>query len=102
MFSRKVSGALLTAAMVATLVGSGSVALAQSKTTIHIFLGSVGAIDKDKAQVQAFMDKNPNIDVQIVLAPQSATDILGVIQQDAAAKSGDIDVYQFDTIWPGI
>jgi len=104
MFSRKVSVMLSTAALTASVVGGfGATIHAQAaKTTIHLFLGSVGAIDKDKAQVQAFMDKNPNIDVQIVLAPSSATDILAVIQQDLAAKSGDIDVYQFDTIWPGI
>ena len=92
-----------SAAMVAAVFGGfGQAAQAQAKTTLHLFLGSVGAIDKDKAQVQAFMDKNPDINVQIVLAPTSATDILAVIQQDLAAKSGDIDIYQFDTIWPGI
>lgn len=99
MFKKKLLVMLSTVAMTALALTGVH---AQSKTTLHIFLGSVGAIDKDKAQVQAFMDANPNIDVQIVLAPQSATDILGVIQQDMAAKSSDIDVYQYDTIWPGI
>lgn len=102
MFKRKVS-ALLTVALVVTLVlgGLGQRARAED-ITLKIFLGSVGDLTKDQAAVDRFVKANPGVKVEIVLAPQSATDILGVIQQFLGAKSADIDVIQFDTIWPGI
>src|SRR5215472_4088606 len=100
MFRRKLSVLFSAAALVvAVFAGFAGPAHAQGNVTINILLGSVGAIDQDKAQVQRFMDANPDITVQIVLMPQSATNGLSVIQQDLAGQSGDIDVYQYDTIW---
>jgi len=102
MFRRKLSVLFSAAALVvAVFAGFANPANAQSNVQIRILLGSVGATDQDKAQIQRFIDAT-GINVQIVTAPQSATSILDLIQQDLAGKSGDIDVYQYDTIWPGI
>ena len=40
--------------------------------------------------------------MEVVSAPQSATDNLAQILQFAGAQSGELDVYQIDVIWPGI
>ncbi len=102
MLRKKVSALVMAAAVGAfALAGTQRPVQAQG-ININIFLGSVGDVSKDQAQVDRFVAANPGITVKIVLAPQSATDILGVIQQDLAAKSSDIDIYQYDTIWPGI
>jgi len=42
------------------------------------------------------------VDVEIVYASQSATEYLAQLQQLLAAESTDIDLIQFDVIWPGI
>lgn len=68
---------------------------------LKIFLGSVGDIAQDQAIVDRWAKEN-NVEVEVVLGPQSATDYLAQIQQFLAAKSTDIDLIQFDVIWPGI
>jgi trehalose/maltose transport system substrate-binding protein len=40
--------------------------------------------------------------VKIVAAPQSTSEQLALYQQFLTGKSGDIDVFQVDVIWPGI
>jgi trehalose/maltose transport system substrate-binding protein len=102
MFRKKFSLLTLIAILAVTTFSSFAQAQAQNTITLKIFLGSVGDLKKDQEQLDRFMKANPNIKVETVLAPQSATDILGVIQQFLGAKSTDIDVIQFDTIWPGI
>jgi len=102
MFKRKLSLFTLIAILAVTAFSSFGSAHAQDTITLKIFLGSVGDIKYDQAQLDRFTKANPNVKVETVLAPQSATDILGVIQQFLGAKSTDIDVIQFDTIWPGI
>jgi len=74
---------------------------AQDAKTIKIFLGSVGDLKPDQAIVDRWA-ADKGVKVEFVYAPQSATDILAVIQQFLAAKSQDVDIIQFDTIWPGI
>lgn len=102
MFKRKFSIFTLIAVCAVMALSGFATARAQDQVKLKIFLGSVGDLSKDQAQLAAFTKANPNITVETVLAPQSATDILGVIQQFLGAKSADIDVIQFDTIWPGI
>src|SRR5579864_4652029 len=103
MFRRKLSVLFSAAALVvAVFAGFAGPAHAQSNVSISILLSSVGDLNAGKAQIQRFMNANPGITVQIVQPPQSATDELGLIQQDLAGKTGDIDIYQYDTIWPGI
>lgn len=74
---------------------------AQEMPTIRIFLGSVGDIKQDQEIVDRWGAEN-NVKVEVVLGPQSATDYLAQLQQIFAAKSGDLDLIQFDVIWPGI
>jgi trehalose/maltose transport system substrate-binding protein len=78
-----------------------SVTQAQDKPKLRVFFGSVGDIKVDQDLVARWGQDN-NVDVETVQAPQSATDILAVIQQFLAAKDSSIDLIQFDVIWPGI
>jgi len=74
---------------------------AQDAKKLKIFLGSVGDLAPDQAIVDRWA-ADKGVTVEFVYAPQSATDILAVIQQFLAAKSTEVDLIQFDTIWPGI
>jgi trehalose/maltose transport system substrate-binding protein len=78
-----------------------SVTKAQDKPKLRIFLGSVGDVKQDQEIVDRWAAQN-NVDVEVVLGPQSATDYLAQLQQQFAAKSSDLDLIQFDVIWPGI
>jgi trehalose/maltose transport system substrate-binding protein len=73
------------------------------EATVVVSVGSVG-VEVDLAQRSAdeFMAACPNITVEIRPLPQSATDILGYYLQQFEAQSSEIDVYQFDVIWPAI
>ena len=91
-------------ALVAALVFGGllaTTAQAQDNPVLRVFLGSVGQVDFDKEQMDRWGAEN-NVTVEIVQGPQSATDYLAQLQQLFAAKSTDIDLIQFDVIWPGI
>jgi trehalose/maltose transport system substrate-binding protein len=91
----------LLLALLAIVIAGSAFVRAQDKPTIRIFLGSVG----DTAQDQAIVDRwaaDNNVNVEVVLGPQSATDYLAQLQQIFAAQSDEIDLIQFDVIWPGI
>ena len=81
-------------------VAAGSTALAQ-EVTLNVFLGSVGDLDTEQAILDRWGADN-GVTVQIVRGPQSATDYLAQLQQIFAAQSSEIDLIQFDVIWPGI
>lgn len=102
MFKKKFSVLVMMAIIAALALSTVTPSRAQTTITLKIFLGSVGDLTKDQDQLARFTKANPNIKVETVLAPQSATDLLGVIQQFLGAKDSGIDVIQFDTIWPGI
>ncbi|MFQ3536856.1 MAG: ABC transporter substrate-binding protein [Aggregatilineales bacterium] len=91
---------LLIAAFVLGGVFNGA-AMAQTKPTLRVFYGSVGDIAQDEAILKRWADEN-NVNVEIVYASQSATEYLAQLQQLLAARSTDIDLIQFDVIWPGI
>jgi trehalose/maltose transport system substrate-binding protein len=93
------------------LNGDAAPALAQdgvdcgtdAEVTLNIIAGSVGQEGEIvAAQVDRYMAACPNITVNITARPDSATDTLGQYLQFFEAQSGDIDVYQFDVIWPGV
>ncbi len=96
----KVLTVLLIAAFVFSGVFNGAVS-AQEKPTLRVFYGSVGDIAQDEAILKRWADEN-NVNVEIVYASQSATEYLAQLQQLLAARSTDIDLIQFDVIWPGI
>ncbi len=71
--------------------------------TVTIIAGSVGQeFDIVTAQVGRFMDACPNVTVELVARPDSATETIAQYLQFAEAESSEIDVYQIDVIWPGI
>jgi trehalose/maltose transport system substrate-binding protein len=83
------------------LLLSATALRAQDKPKLRIFLGSVGDVKQDQEIVDRWAAEN-NAVVEVVLGPQSASDYLGQLQQQFAAKSADLDLVQFDVIWPGI
>ncbi len=70
--------------------------------TIHIAGGAVGnelkALQDESA---AWAEKSGN-KVVVVTTPNSTTDRLALFQQQLAAGSSSIDVYQIDVVWPSI
>lgn len=71
--------------------------------TVVIIAGAVGQeFDIVQEGVNMFMDACPNITVDLIARPDSATETLGQYLQFFEAGSSEIDVYQFDVIWPGI
>ena len=75
----------------------------EEEATVVLSTGSVG-IEVELAERAAaeFMAACPNITVEVLPLPESATDILGYFLQQFEAQSSEIDVFQFDVIWPAI
>ncbi len=71
-------------------------------TTIKVFLGQVGDEAGSYGQLIEEFTGATGISVEVVSAPESATDNLAQQLQFLGAGSGDLDVYQIDVIWPGI
>lgn len=70
--------------------------------TITISCGAVGA-EKQLCEegTQAWSEKTGH-EVKVVSTPNSATERLSLYQQLFAARSGDVDVFQIDVVWPGM
>ncbi len=82
-------------------VAFGSATSAQG-VTLRISCGAVGQeLELCTEGTQAWAQKTGN-KVEVVSTPNSTTDRLALYQQQLAAGSSDIDVYQIDVIWPGI
>ncbi|MDH3301019.1 MAG: ABC transporter substrate-binding protein [Acidimicrobiia bacterium] len=70
------------------------------KTVVRwIFGGS--ASDSAQELESTFEAANPDIDIEIIQGPESATDLLGTYLQTFEAQSDEIDVLNIDVIWPG-
>ncbi|MBW8726515.1 MAG: ABC transporter substrate-binding protein [Inquilinus limosus] len=83
------------------LILAGTAAQAEG-VKISISCGSAGAEQAQcQAGAKAWAAKTGNT-VDVVAAPQSTSDQLALYQQILTAKSGDIDVFQVDVVWPGI
>jgi trehalose/maltose transport system substrate-binding protein len=100
MYKRMLKAMALVIVAAVVFGAMGMTAKAQ-KPKLRIWLGSVGDVAQDQAIVDVWAAEN-NVEVEVVLAPQSATDNLAQLQQLFAAKSPDLDLIQFDVIWPGI
>ncbi len=88
---------MLAAALVALLPGGGALA-----ATVTISCGALGQeLQICQQGAEAWAKKTGN-QVKVVSTPSSATERLALYQQMLAARSGDIDVYQIDVIWPGL
>lgn len=67
------------------------------------FLGAGPGAEAEftKTQIDAWNAANPDIQVQFVEGPASATDRYGLYLQTFQAQSTDIDAMMIDVIWPG-
>ena len=92
---RKALGLLGAAALVACVTSAKA-------ETLAIACGAVGKelqVCKDLGDAWARKTGNS---VKVVPTPNSATERLALYQQLLAAGSPDVDVFEIDTIWPGI
>lgn len=70
--------------------------------TLTVAAGAVGQeLELAKQAAAEYEKMNPDVDVVILETPDLATDRLGLYLQYFEAKSGEIDLYQIDVIWPG-
>ena len=75
----------------------------EGEATVRVAGGAVGVeFEVGLEQAARFMEMCPNITVEFIEVPDSATERLSVYQQFWEAQSGDVDVYQVDVIWAGI
>jgi trehalose/maltose transport system substrate-binding protein len=92
----------MTARLLAAALAVLTWGAAEARTTVTIACGSVGIeaeLCRDGAE--AWAERTGNA-VAFVSTPPSATDRLALFQQLLAARSGDIDVFQVDVVWPGM
>jgi trehalose/maltose transport system substrate-binding protein len=64
-----------------------------------------GAVGQEKEltikAAEMYMERNPNVTVEVLETPDLANDRLGLYLQFLEAESPEVDVYQIDVIWPG-
>lgn len=75
---------------------------AAARTTVTLACGSVGieaSLCREGAEAWARETGNA---VTLVSTPPGSTERLALFQQLLAARSGDIDVFQIDVVWPGL
>lgn len=89
--------ALKMAALSAALLAAGQA----GAVTLTMDCGSGTGFDICKEGAEAWAKKTGNT-VKMFESPNLTNDHLGLIQQQLAAKSSDIDVYMLDIIWPGL
>ena len=93
-----------------TLTGAASEAAASADfltrdyegVTITHFGGEPGPRDQALGPLIEEFEAATGINVEVVAAPESATDNLAQQLQFLGAGSSDLDTYQIDVIWPGI
>ena len=70
--------------------------------TLSISCGAVGQeLELCKTGAEAWAKKTGN-QINLISTPNSATERLALYQQLLAAGAADVDVFQIDTVWPGI
>ncbi len=83
-------------------IGAMTLVRAQSDVTLTIACGAVGQeLELCKANTAAFTAKT-GIKVNVFEGPALTNDRQAFYQQQLAAESADIDVYQIDVIYPGV
>ncbi|WP_424952025.1 ABC transporter substrate-binding protein [Deinococcus sp.] len=91
--------ALTLLTLTASLVAAGNAHAAG--VTVTIACGAVGQeLELCKAGGERWAKATGNT-VKVFESPNLTNDRLGLYQQQLAAKSSDIDVYQLDVVWPG-
>ncbi len=75
----------------------------EGDATISVAGGSVGGeLAQLESAAAAFTANCPNVTIEILQMPDSATERLNIYLQTWEAQSADIDVFQVDVIWPAI
>ena len=75
---------------------------AAAGVTVTLACGTVGQELQLCKEGAARWEKKTGNTVKIFESPNLTNDRLGLYQQQLAAKSSDIDVYQLDIVWPGL
>ncbi|HJV72287.1 ABC transporter substrate-binding protein [Ideonella sp.] len=92
----------LRSTALATGLALAAAAVAVHAATIRISCGSVGQeLELCKHSAEAWA-KQAGHQVQVVAAPNDASERLALFQQLLAAGSDRIDVFQIDVAWPGV
>ncbi|GAA5440976.1 ABC transporter substrate-binding protein [Deinococcus caeni] len=73
-----------------------------SAVTVTLACGAVGQELQLCKEGAARWAKKTGNTVKIFESPNLTNDRLGLYQQQLAARSSDIDVYQLDVVWPGL
>lgn len=95
-------GLLLASTVFAGGQKEGAAASTSGPVTLRIGQSSVGnGLPQLKGELAAW-EKLTGNKVDIVNVPQSTTDDLALYEQQLAAGSSSMDVYQMDIIWPGL
>lgn len=72
------------------------------KVVVNVAGGAVGQeYELTVEAAEMYMEKNPDVEVNVVKTPDSSTERLQLYLQNFEAQSSDIDVMQIDVIWPG-
>ncbi|MFC4452968.1 ABC transporter substrate-binding protein [Deinococcus sonorensis] len=88
-------------ALIALTAAISSGASQAAGVTLTIACGAVGQeLELCKAGADRWAKSTGNT-VKVFESPNLTNDRLGLYQQQLAAKSSDIDVYQMDVVWPG-
>lgn len=84
------------------VVAFSGVVMAQEDVKLTVAGGAVGQ-EKELTikAAEMYMERNPNVTVEVLETPDLANDRLGLYLQFLEAKSSKVDVYQVDVIWPG-
>lgn len=99
----KVTGAvLLLFFSVVACSGKNKSAQGSENITLTIAAGTVGQeLQTVKEQAVRYMEKHPNITVEVLDAPALSDDRLAFFNEVFADQSDQIDVMQIDVVWPG-
>lgn len=85
--------------LLALIVALFAFATAQEITWIT---GNRGAdVDYANSMAAQYMEMNPDVTINVLQGPESATDRLQQYLQFFEAQSGEVDVFEIDVIWPG-
>jgi len=70
--------------------------------TIRVAVDTNGSMaDHMAEQAAAYEKEHPNVTIELVETPRSASDLMGLYLQYFESQSGTLDVLRIDVIWPG-
>ncbi len=70
--------------------------------TINVAIDTNGSMAEHmKKQAAAYEEAHPNVTIELVETPRSASDLMGLYMQYFESKSSALDILRIDVIWPG-